>query len=218
MLVAREQGIHRCLIDFRGMQTADAPIPKGKLNPIVVIGAESLRIVQFRMLRHVDILRLCPGNARSCCLSNHDGVGYPIREFVKRDSGCPSEGAMRTECSRVRRCCDRVGNGAGSRAGEERQRRKDRRPRDRRRSRCPGGADVKFGDPIQQFRIVRPVPRFGKIVRFVELNLIQKRQQQDAPTVHRSALFVGNVSGWKRPVRRFVIVQSQTDLFQIAIA
>jgi hypothetical protein len=58
-----------------------------------------------------------------------------------------------------------------------------------------------------QLSVVGAVPRFVEAILLVKLLLLQERQNQDTPTVHRFSVFVGDIRRWKdaMPVNAAVV-------------
>ncbi len=79
-------------------------------------------------------------------------------------------------------------------------------------------AAVDLRDFFGQLRVVRAVPRFVEAVLGVKRGLIQKREEQDAPTVRGANVVIGDKRRRECAENIVVVVQREADLFQVVLA
>ena len=63
----------------------------------------------------------------------------------------------------------------------------------------------------------KPIPRLRKIVLVVEIRLIEIRQEQNPPTVHRPTVFVGDVRRWKALINVVIVRDRERQTFQVSL-
>ena len=75
---------------------------------------------------------------------------------------------------------------------------------------------IRFGHSVCQFAVIRPVPRFGEVVLVVELILLQVREKEDAPAMHRAPFRIGEIGGRIATVLVVVVGNRQRELLEVS--
>src|SRR5262245_50587166 len=69
-----------------------------------------------------------------------------------------------------------------------------------------------------QRAIIWPIPGFVKSVKAVEVLMLHERKQQNAPTVHRFAIGVGDTCRGKRAIGVVIVLKCKCQIAKIAAA
>jgi hypothetical protein len=64
--------------------------------------------------------------------------------------------------------------------------------------------------------VVGTVPRFVEVVSSVKLLLLQERQDQNSPTMHRLAILVGDIRRWEATICLVIVGDRQRDLLEVS--
>ena len=79
-------------------------------------------------------------------------------------------------------------------------------------------AGIEFRPFFSQLKVIRTVPGFGEIVLVEEISLVDMREKEHSPAMHRLAVFGGREARRKSSMFIQIILQCYSDLLKVISA